>query len=68
MTRKIENPDHLPPYWTEIGYYQIGNGVFKRKVASGPAPIVICAEKFHANRRENLRRIAIYNAKAKSHG
>ncbi len=59
MTRKIENPDFLPPYWTEIGYYQVGNGVFKRKVQGGPAPIVICAEKFHANRKENLRRLKV---------
>ncbi len=59
MTRKIENPDHLPPYWQEIGYRHVRNGVFKREVQSGPAPIVVCAEKFHANRKENLRRLGV---------
>jgi hypothetical protein len=59
MTRKIDNPDNLPPYWTEIGYYSVtkNNSVFRRKVASGPAPILVCAEQFHENRRENLRRV-----------
>lgn len=55
---RIHNPDHLPPYWRELGYYEISNGIFKRVVASGPAPIVVCAEKFHSNRRTNLARLA----------
>ena len=57
--RKIENPDNLGPYWRELGYRHIGNGVFKRETQSGPAPIVVCAEKFHAVRKENLRRVLV---------
>lgn len=61
--RKIENPDKLPPYWREIGYRPITTNwsVFKRETKSGPAPILICAEQFHANRRENLRRLGVTN-------
>lgn len=59
MSRPIENPDNLGPYWEEIGYHHIRAGVFKRVVKSGPAPIVVCAEKFHANRRENLARLKV---------
>lgn len=57
---RISNPDNLGPYWEEIGYHPVcrSKAVFKRQVQSGPSPIVVCAEQFHANRRENLRRLA----------
>jgi len=64
LTRLIDNPDNLGPYWEEIGYHPVcRNGtVFKRVVKAGPAPIVVCAERFHENRRENLRRLAAAKA------